>query len=115
LLGTKLADLPSLATLRKLRHLDLGNETRMTAIPASVCALDQVRELRIGNGTIKVVPDAIGGMRALEVLDMQSAKVSKLPASLATLPARREVNIRWTRVDAAKARALLPSRVTLVT
>jgi hypothetical protein len=115
LLGTKLADLPSLAALRKLRHLDIGNETRMTAIPASVCALDQVRELRIGNGTIKVVPDAIKDMRALEVLDMQSAKVSKLPASLATLPALREVNIRWTKVDAEKARALLPSNVSLVT
>lgn len=109
LLGTRLADLPAaLVRLRKLRRLDIGNETRMTAIPASVCALDQVRELRIGNGTIKVVPDAIEGMTSLEVLDLQSAKVTKLPASLARLPKLRKVNIRWTKVDATKARALLP-------
>lgn len=115
LLGTQLSDVPGLSRLRALRRLDIGNETNMTAIPLAVCALDQVQELRIGNGTIKVVPEEIGGMTSLEVLDLQSAKVSRLPASLATLPKLREVNIRWTRVDPAKARALLPSHVKLVT
>lgn len=57
---------------------------------------------------------ARGRLRSLEVLDLQSAKVSKLPASLATLPALREVNGRWTKVDARKARAMLPSQVKLV-
>ncbi len=109
LAGTALTDIPaSIAKLRKLRRLDLGNGKRMPAIPAAVCQLDQLRELRIGNGSIKLVPEEIAGMKSLEVLEMQSTRISRLPASIATLPKLKRVEARWSKLNPQKTRAILP-------
>jgi hypothetical protein len=116
LAGTQLEDIPpTISKLRKLRRLDIGNGTRMLKIPDSVCALDQLRELRIGNGSIKLVPAAIAGMKSLEVLELQSTSISKLPAEVATLPKLKRIEARFSRLNAEKARALLPKSVTIVT
>ncbi len=115
LLGTELEDIPDgILKLKKLRRLDLGNGKNMQSIPESVCAHDQIRELRIGNGSIKLVPAAIAGMKSLEVLELQSAgKITKLPDEIATLPNLRLVKAKWSRLNPAKTRALLPKRVKL--
>ena len=113
LAGTELP--PELAKLGKLRRLDIGNGKKMPAIPASVCALDKLAELRIGNGSIKLVPEAIAGMKSLEVLEMQSTGVTKLPASIATLPKLKKIEARWSRLNVEKTRALLPKSIKLET
>ncbi len=115
LLGTELVDIPDdILKLTKLRRLDLGNGKKMQRIPDSVCAHDQIRVLRIGNGSIKLVPAAIAGMKSLEVLELQSAsKISKLPDEIATLPNLKLVKAKWSRLNPATTRALLPKRVKL--
>lgn len=115
LAGTELDDIPEdIKKLRKLRRLDIGNGKRMHTIPDAVCAHEQLRELRIGNGSIKLVPAAIGGMKSLEVLELQSAgKITKLPEEIASLPKLRLVKARFSRLNPAKTRAMLPKHVKL--
>jgi len=107
LFGTELADIPpDIAKLKKLRSLDIGNMKKMKEIPASVCKLDRVEYLRIGNGSIHKVPDAIGGMKSLRELELQSTQVRKLPPILFDMPSLKKVNVRWSKVDDATVEKL---------
>ncbi len=70
LCGTDLTDISDdISKLKKLRSLDIGNGRKMKAIPASVCALDQLEHLRIGNGSIRTTPAATSGLKPLQVFD----------------------------------------------
>ena len=102
LFGTALTDIPAdIAKLKKLRSLDIGNMTKMKEIPASVCKLDRLEYLRIGNGSIRRVPDAIGGMKSLRELELQSTQVQKLPPVLFDMPNLKKIIVRWSKVDDA--------------
>ena len=100
LYGTELIDIPDdIAKLTKLRSLDIGNMKRMKEIPKSVCKLDKLEFLRIGNGSIRKVPDAIGGMKSLADFELQSTQVSKLPPIIFDMPKLKKINVRWSRVN----------------
>jgi len=113
LCGTALVDIPAdIAKLKKLRHLDIGNGKKMKEIPASVCALGHVEVLRIGNGSIRKIPDAIGQMQSLRELQMQSTNITKVPASLGSLPNLKKIRMAFSRrLDRAKVKAIVGSGV----
>jgi len=54
-------------------------------------------------------------MHSLEVLDLRSTRISRLPEELATLPKLKLVRSRFSRLDVPKARSLLPKHVKIET
>ena len=112
LLGTEMVDIPAeIATLPKLRRLDIGNMKKMKTIPDSVCALDKLEWLRIGNGSINKVPEALARMSGLVELELQSTSVAKLPAGITKMPSLKKVNVRWSKVDGATVAALVQAGI----
>ena len=115
LCGTDLTDISDdISKLKKLRSLDIGNGRKMKAIPASVCALGQLGHLRIGNGSIRKIPEAISGMKSLQVFEMSSTNIQKVPKGLGELPKLKKIVMHFCRLDTATVKAVVGSKVQVV-
>jgi Leucine-rich repeat (LRR) protein len=86
---------------------------KMKAVPPSVCRLAKLESLRIGNGSIRSVPDDIAGMTSLRDFELQSTQVAKLPSCITKLPSLAQINVRWSKVPAATIAALTEAGVAV--
>lgn len=114
LTGTDLVDIPEeIASLPKLRRLDIGNMWKMKSVPRSVCKLDKLEYLRIGNGSITTIPKDITAMTSLKEFDLQSSRVRKLPKGISAMPKLKKVNVRWTRVSQSQIDELKAAKISV--
>jgi hypothetical protein len=105
--GYKLAALnPSITKLKKLRKLRVTHSKVMTMLPPEICELAWLETLDLGFMKTKL-PKEMGNMKSLKKLELQSSKISKLPAELAQTPLAH-INIRWSRVRPEAVKAILP-------
>lgn len=103
----------ALAKLDKLEVLDVS-ENRFAEFPAVIGELRALRELRAcaaeRGPSLTKLPEAIGDLRNLEVLELFNHKLTALPASIAKLTKLRELRISSTRIaELPESIATLPS------
>nr|XP_006813579.1 PREDICTED: leucine-rich repeat and death domain-containing protein 1-like [Saccoglossus kowalevskii] len=76
----------------ELQKLDLSFN-KISKIPESLYALEQLTELNMRSNALTSVPDEIGKLKSMKTLNLSSNKIEKIPASLCALEKLTELNM----------------------
>jgi Leucine-rich repeat (LRR) protein len=127
---------PSLASLTKLRYLNIGENAfdvlpesifcmtslielrasgnRLTSLPDSVGRLARLRELHLRNNQLASLPESIGALHDLRQIDLRGNPLTHLPAAIAALPRLEKLDLRWANLSPPEWTASLEARGCVV-
>ena len=88
----KLTDLPTDFIFSDLRILDISRN-KLTVFPLAVCQNTSIRNLFMGKNQINKIPDCIGNMENLIVLDIWFNPIEDLPISMTKLRNLRSLDL----------------------
>jgi Leucine-rich repeat (LRR) protein len=91
--GARVAGFDVLGDLAALRLLDLS-ATQLTAVPAGLAKLGNLKHLYLADNGLAVLPDELAGLSTLEYLNLDRNRLTALPDALGAL-----TNLRWIRLN----------------
>jgi Leucine-rich repeat (LRR) protein len=89
----RLARLPSLARLTRLRYLNIS-QNAFEALPESICAMTGLIELRASDNRLKSLPDSLGGLSRLRELHLRNNELTSLPETIGAMRELRQIDLR---------------------
>ncbi|XP_035840756.1 disease resistance protein RUN1 isoform X1 [Helianthus annuus] len=88
----------SIGNLEKLVSLDLKWCWELKSVPGSICRLQHLRTLNLGNSGIEELPEDLGQLECLENLYLSSTKVKHLPGSICMLKHLKTLDLSWCKL-----------------
>lgn len=78
-----------MASLSKLKNLNLWYCSDLSVLPAWICDLTSLKYLTIRGSNISELPEDIGNLQNLKELDISQTKITELPASIRLLQLKK--------------------------
>ncbi len=79
---------------------ELGIDNKgLSKVPDSIGNLKWLKLLNLGwNGELKALPETIGNLDLLEVLDIWASKLTTLPETIGNLKSLKDLDVGWNRI-----------------
>lgn len=108
--GATLPELPALAPLAALTHLEVVR-SGLQIVPADLGSLERLEHLDLSENLLARLPESLAELRALRRLDMRRNRLTELPRSLADDAAPgRMARLRKVRLAFNELRSVSPLR-----
>ena len=86
-------------SLRRLRTGQIEGKGWLTALPASIGELSQLRRLNLRNNAITELPESVGALDRLTHLDLRANPLRALPEAIGHILTLEKLDLRWCRLE----------------
>lgn len=98
LTGTILIEIPSLASFKKLVHLNLSSNY-LKSLPGDITELTSLEYLNVSSNLLESLPEDLAKLTSLEYLNLKTNPLESLPEDITKLTSLKYLDLRSTNIE----------------